>query len=393
MKRLLVVGASILQVPAIIKAKEMGLYVAVVDYDSNAIGIKYADDFYNVSTIDQAGVLKVAKKLKIDGIMTLATDMPMRTIAYVAKEMELPGISMETAIKATDKGEMIKSFKEHNVESPWFYIISNEKEYKNIIDKIKYPCVVKPVDSSGSRGVSFVDNSDDLSKAYIYSKKISKNGNIIIEEFLSGSEVSVEVMTIDGVPHILAITDKLTTGAPHFVEMGHSQPSQISSENINKIKNLAIKAVNAIELKNGPAHVEIMLTNNGPKMIEIGARMGGDNITTHLVPLSTGIDMVKATIDIALGNIPDIEPKFKKGSAIRYIKTNPGVIKEILGLNAARAIPGIKEIYLTKNTGEYVGEITNSIDRLGYVISQCEDVKRAIKACEDSIKKIKIKLY
>ncbi len=125
-KKLFIVGASVLQLPAILKAKEMGLEVAVADYDPKAVGIEYADAFYEVSTIDADGITAAAEDFGADGIMTLATDMPMRSVAAAAQKLGLPGISPQTAVKATDKGEMIKAFKEYSVESPWFFIIEDE---------------------------------------------------------------------------------------------------------------------------------------------------------------------------------------------------------------------------------------------------------------------------
>ena len=142
-----------------------------------------------------------------------------------------------------------------------------------------------------------------------------------------------------------------------------------------------------------PAHVEMIVTAQGPKMVELGARMGGDCITTHLVPLSTGIDMVKATIDISLGLYPDIEPKFEQGSAIRYFQVCPGKIYSIEGINAARKIAGICDIICTKKIGDLVTDIHSSIDRMGCVIAQRGDAAAAIEACEQAMKQIKIEIY
>ena len=166
MKRLLIIGASILQLPAIKKAKELGHYVAVADFNSNAVGIPYADEFYNASTIDVEAICKVAKEFKPDGIMTLATDMPMRSIAAATSLLGLPGISMDTAIKSTDKGEMIKAFKEHGVESPWFYILEKEEQLSEVIPQIEYPCILKPTDNAGSRGVMLIHSESELLEAY-----------------------------------------------------------------------------------------------------------------------------------------------------------------------------------------------------------------------------------
>lgn len=388
MKRLLIIGASILQLPAIKKAKEMGLYVAVADFNPNAIGIQYADEYYNVSTIDEDAICDVARRFKPNGIMTLATDMPMRSLAKAAAMLGLPAISYDTAIKATDKHEMIKAFKEHDVASPWFYNISCKSDLTLLKENISFPCIMKPTDNAGSRGVVLVNNYDELLNAYDYSYKQSRSGNVIIEEYLQGDEVSVEVIVINGDAHILAITDKLTTGAPHFVEMGHNQPSRHPLHIQKAIKELATEAVKSVGIHTGPAHVEMMVTDRGPVMIELGARMGGDCITTHLVPLSTGIDMIKATIDLALGNIPDITPKIDMASAIRFIKGPIGAIKSINGIEEAKQIPGVIEVTVTKAVGDKIDDIHSSTDRVGYVIVQNCDINNIIEICNKAVSKI-----
>ncbi len=392
MKRLLIIGASILQLPAIKKAKDMGLYVAVADYNPNAVGIPYADEYYNVSTIDEEGVLAAARAFRADGIMTLATDMPMRALAYATTALGIPGITYSTAVKATDKGEMIRAFEENRVEHPWYFIVSEPSELSAIADRITYPCISKPTDNSGSRGVMLINTPEELQESVAYSSSQGRKGGVIIEEYMRGPEVSVEVVVLDGEPHVLQVTDKLTTGAPHFVEMGHSQPSALPAPALDAIRDLASRAVLAVGIQNGPAHVEIMLTESGPKMVELGARMGGDCITTHLVPLSTGIDMVKATIQIALGETPDIEPKFHKGSAIRFLDAPAGTITAIDGVETAEQIPGVIEVALTKAVGDLSGSIDSSTDRLGYVVGQSDDARQAVEGCETAIRIMNISI-
>ena len=212
---------------------------------------------------------------------------------------------------------------------------------------------------------------------------------MIVEEYLDGEEVSVEVMVVDGKVNILQITDKLTTGAPYFVEMGHSQPSRFDIDIQNKIKDVAERACKAVGINKGPAHVEMKVTSQGQaKMIELGARMGGDNITTHLVPLSTGIDMVECTIKTALGETIDVTPTLNCGSAIRYFEAPFGKIKSIEGVEEAMKIEGVKQISFTKNVGEESTPIHCSNDRIGFVIAQAENAEEAIKICEKIMESI-----
>lgn len=390
MQKLLIIGGSILQLPAIKLAKELGYYTIIADYDPNAIGIKYADEYHNVSTIDEIGITQLAQHLKPDGIMTLATDMPMRSIAKATTTLGLAGIGYDTAVKSTDKGEMIKAFEAYGVEHPWYYIIKDKEQFNKVLSCIKFPCIIKPTDNAGNRGVTYAANKKELIESYDYSYSNSRSGNVIIEEYMSGREVSVEIIVVDSVVNIIAITDKQTLGIPHFVEVGHSQQSQLKYEDISKIKDLAIRAVQAIGINNSPAHVEIMLTDDGPKMVELGARLGGGCITTHLVPLSTGVDMIKAVIDLSLGKKPDISPKFDKGSALLHITNVEGIIKHISGIEDAMKIEGVQEVTLLKEEGDEVHYFKNGSDRIGYVIAQGVDAKDALIKCEKALQLINI---
>ena len=393
MKTIMILGASILQLPAIEQAKKMGLNVVVVDMNPNAVGFDVEGIVKEViSTIDTPAVLKAAKKHHIDGIMTLASDMPMQTIATVCKELGLVGISEETALKATNKAFMRDALKDNRVPIPAYYRVSTEEAFNKavrLIHSIGSKCIVKPADNSGSRGVLLLDSVSDLNEAYHYTKKYSRDGELVIEEYMEGPEVSVETLAIDGKVHVIQITDKITTGAPYFVEMGHSQPSQFSDEIKRKIAEVAIAANKAIGIENGPSHTEIKVTKDGPKIVELGARLGGDCITTHLVPLSTGIDMVEGCLKIVLGENPSIQSKWNKGSAIRYFITNKGVVNKVEGVDDVRRIPGIVQVSIVHGVGECLDNIKSSVDRAGFVISQAENVNKAVEIAEMGVAKIK----
>ena len=396
-RKIMILGASILQLPAIEKAKEMGLEVIAVDMNPDAEGFKVPGVIKEViSTIDTPAIIEAARRHRIDGIMTLATDMPMRSVASVAKEMGLTGIDEGTALRATNKAEMRKVLKAYNVPVPRFFTASDESEYNEVVKQFSVPFIVKPVDSSGSRGIFEVADITDqnmVRKAYDYCKPYSKTGDVIVEEYMSGPEVSVETLSIDGTCHVLQITDKLTTGAPHYVEMGHSQPTRHSKEIAKKISETAIAANKAIGIKNGPSHTEIIITGEGPKIVEIGARLGGDCITTHLVPLSTGVDMVECNIRIAMGEKPDISCKYNRGSAIRYLSTENGVIKNIKGLDAAKKTDGVVQVSIVHNVGDRVDGIKSSGDRVGFVIAQGRNAAEAIKSAESALSTIKVEVH
>ncbi len=393
-KKIMILGASILQLPAIIKAREMGLDVIAVDMDPNAVGFDVDGVIKEeISTIDIPKIVSSAIKNKIDGIMTLATDMPIRSVAAVAHELNLIGVDSETALKATNKYEMRKALMNNNVPIPVFYKASNKKEYLECVSCFKNSFIVKPADSSGSRGIIKISSHDDIdliSKAYDYCVGFSKVGDVVVEEYMDGPEVSVETLAIDGEVHIIQITDKITTGAPHYVEMGHSQPSQLSFDIQSKIKQVAIEANKAIGIKNGPSHTEIIVTKEGPKIVELGARLGGDNINTHLVPLSTGVDIVECCIKIALGEKPDFTAKFNKGSAIRYFRQKAGIVEKIDGIDIAKSIDGVKQVSIVHGIGEKITDIVSSGSRMGFVIAQSETVEDAVNICENALDRINV---
>lgn len=386
----MIVGASAGQIPLIKKAKELGYYVGAADYDSKAIGIPLADEFFNASTIDEEAILAAARIFKPNGIITMQTDMPMRAIGRVNEELGLCGIDRKTAIISTDKIEMIQCFKKNHVESPWFFIVDGN--LKEIMKEFQYPCIFKPADNSASRGVCLVNQPTEVEQAYKYSRTFSRNGKVLVEEYMCGPEVSVEVLVWNGEVSVIAVTDKMTTGAPFFVEMGHKEPSELAKPHVEQIKNLATKAVNAVGIKNGEAHVEIILTKEGPKVVELGARLGGDFITSDLVPLSTGVDMLKATLQIACGEEPDTKIRVQNGSAIRFIEAKAGIIQEIKGVDEAKDIHGIKRIEFFKSVGDESIEVHNSLDRIGCVIAQGEDEQQAFQLCEKALQKIKVEV-
>lgn len=393
MKKIFILGASILQIPMICEAKKRGLYVYALDYDPKAAGIQYADEYLNVSTIDKKAVLEAAIKYSPDYIITSTSDMPVRTVAWVNEQLgKENGISYEDSIAATDKSQMRLRMQQCNVPIPQFYIVRSYDEFIDSVSKMPNKFIVKPADNAASRGVYLVNKikTPDYKKIYDFSKQYSRSGVVLTEEFMTGPEVSVESLTINGETHIIAITDKIVTDEPFFVELGHTEPSRLSDNVQNDIKNVAVKAIEAIGIKNGPSHTEIKVTPDGAKLVEIAARLGGDFITSKLVPLSTGVDMTRSSLNIAIGEEPSVVSEFSNGAAIRFIYGSNGILERIEGVENAKSIPGVAEVKIYKKNGEAVSELRNSSDRLGHIIAVGKNADEASDICERAFKFIQI---
>ena len=370
MKKIMILGASILQLPAIKKAKEMGLDVIAVDMDPDAVGFKEEGiTKLQISTIDTPRIVEAARAYQIDGIMTLASDMPMQAVATVCEELGLIGITPQTALNATNKAEMRMCFKAHDVPIPEFYIVSELDEFMEATKHFTTKFIIKPADNSGNRGVKLITDIADekvLIQAFNYSKKYSRDGRVLLEEYMEGDEFSVETMS--------------------------TQPTMFAEDIKMRIAEVAKAGIKALGIDHGPSHTEIKLTSTGPKIVEIGARLGGDCITTHLVPLSTGINMVEANIRIALGEYTDLKSGFNRGAAIRFIQSSVGVIKSIKGIDAVKKDPNVIEFVLLKRAGDKISEMRNSLGRIGYIITQGNTREEAVRFCEQAVEKIQFEM-
>lgn len=316
----LVLGASKLQIPIIQAVQNAGYQAVVLDMNEKAPGVQIADQFFKVSTLDLEGVREVVSQTKPVLLVTAATDMPVRIMSQVAYENGLPCISPETAVKVTDKVKMMEYLAAAKVPLPEFEKATDFTEvecaYQRISKNGAFPCIIKPVDSSGSRGVNLIKTHSELKKAFDYAYSQSRKGQVVLSEYMDGPEVSVELFVDKEGPKVVAITDKLNSGAPHFVELGHCQPSQLSTSIQEKIRQVAVSAAEALGIDQGPAHVEIIVCNEKePKIVEVAARLGGDYITSHLVPLSTGIDLLGYTVRAAAG-ISEMMPNTNPGGGL-----------------------------------------------------------------------------
>lgn len=329
MKKIVIIGANNFQMPLIKKANQLGYETHVFAWADGAIGAKFADYFYPISIVEKDEILKKCKEIKPDAVISVASDLATLTVNYLAEKLGLVGNSLECTNISTNKYEMRKAFQKNGVSVPKFFEISNINELAKI-KEMKAPIIVKPTDRSGSRSITKIEDLNDvekLKKAINEAIEVSFEKKAIVEEYIDGEEFSAEGITYKGKHTLLTITRKQTTGAPHFIETGHTEPAELSYEMQEKVKKEVFAGLNSLKIENSASHAEFKITPEGEvKIIEIGARMGGDCIGSDLVQISTGYDFLKMVIDVALGNAPDFtkvtEPK---KAVIKFIFTKSDV--------------------------------------------------------------------
>lgn len=391
-KRLLVLAAGILQIPVIRRAHEMGYYVIAADGDENACGLKYADKAICVNITSATDMLKVARDENIDGVIHPCSEVSMGVMGRINDELHLSGISEEQAIRATNKHLMRKAFEAYGAPSPKSYCTDSVEEGYMLFLSIDGKVILKPSRNSGSRGIAKIEpglSFNEFVSLFERSKTESRDASVMIEQFVEGPEFSVEIVVWNGHVNVLQVTDKKTTEAPYFVELGHSQPSLFPKDVVEVIKDAAVKGVEALRLNNCAAHAEVKFQNGKPYIMEIGARLGGDFISTELTHLSTGIDMVAAAVDVALGIQPDLSVKEQpKGVCIRYFCPKPGLLVGIGNMEVLDD-PRVysKKIYVQE--GDIIPEVTSSLCRSGHVIVTEETSQKAIALAEKLIDEVR----
>lgn len=389
----MVLAAGILQTTVIKKARQMGHFVIATDGDSKACGFNYADKSICANITSEEEMLKVAYEERIDGVIHPCSEVSMNVMGRINDELHLSGISKEQAIRATNKHLMREAFERYGAPSPKSILtISADDAWEHFLNDFDTDAILKPSRNSGSRGIAKVVKGisrEEFIGFYNGAFEESRDKSVLIEQFIEGPEFSVEIIIWNHKVNVLAVTDKKTTEAPHFVELGHNQPSCFPEETVRIIKEAAVKGVKALKINNCACHAEVKIQNGKAYLMEVGARMGGDFISTELTHLSTGIDMVAAAIDCALGISPNLVPTNKpKGVCIRYFCPKPGKLLSINNVEVLNDVRVYKQkIYVQK--GDELPEVTSSLCRSGHVIVTEETPQKAIELAERLIKEVK----
>ena len=340
-KKLAVIGASHFQMPLIERAQEKGCEVHAFAWQCGDVGETAADVFHPVSITEVDQIVRICREVGVDGICTIASDLATVAVSHVAEELSLTGNSVACMERSTNKNLMRRAFEAAGDPSPKSLLVSLEDDAaekshavhlaESQLDAfdpcehgLAYPLIVKPTDRSGSRGVTKVEADHEPGAVAAALREAFEQGfrrEALVEEFAEGDEFSVEGMSWQGTHHILTITRKGTTGAPHFIETAHLEPAFLSPELDSRVREVVTHALDTLGVTFGASHSELKIAPDGTiRIIEIGARMGGDCIGSHLVPLSCGVDFVGAVVDVALGNEPDLTPAHEpRASASRFL--------------------------------------------------------------------------
>ena len=393
MKKLLVLAAGLLQIPIIRRAREMGYYVIAADGDPQAPGLRFADKPVVEDICSEELMLALARQEGIDGVIHPCSEVSMNVMGRINDELGLHGISRETALRATNKHLMRNAFERFGAPSPKSFCTDNAEEGFSLFRSIGGRAILKPSRNSGSRGVEEIEPGigwEEFLPLFERSKSESRDRSVMVEEFIDGPEFSVEIIIWHGAINVLQVTDKKTTEAPYFVELGHSQPSMFPADIVTAVKDAAVSGVRALGLKDCAAHAELKYWNGKPYLMEIGARLGGDFISTVLTRLSTGVDMVAAAIDVAMGVSPCLEPVTEpSGVAIRYFTPSPGRVVSIENAGVLER-PDVYDAKIYVKPGDLVRELKSSLDRSGHLIVTAPTPLEAVELAESLINQVSI---
>lgn len=370
-KRLHVLGGGLWQVPTIKLAKSLGHEVFVTDIYSERPGYAYADTHEVVDIRDREGTLAAAMRNDIDGIICDTTDVGVATAAFVAERLRLPGIGLPAASRFTNKRLMREATATAGIDNPRFAVVSDSDDC-GAIDKIGFPLVIKPVDSQSSRGVAIVHHPEDCASKLRAALNESNCGQVLVEEWIDGTEVTVEAMCWNGTVHTLAISDKEHYDYAPQIASRLTYPAAMASYVLDKITVTNARVLEILGLNTGVAHSEYIVTpDDRVVLVEAAARGGGSRIYSHIAPYMAGIDLPKYYIEYVLGSSqPWPKPiSAPRAAILDFFNFPSGTVRSIRGVDEARKLPGIADLAIEIEEGQVFGGAHNDRNRPGYLVA------------------------
>jgi len=389
-----------MQLPAIRAARRLGLQVIVADGNDQAPGRDEADEFLHVDLRDRTGMLEAARSVRasgrLDAVFTAGTDFSS-TVAYVAEALDLPGIPYETAMNATDKSRMRSVLSKAGVRVPTFAVLSvgdlSSEGVGRAIDVVGLPCVVKPADSMGARGVVRADTVADALGYAGVAVEHSATQRVVIEGFIPGPEFSLDALVFHGVIQQTGFADRHIEFPPFFIEMGHTIPSDVNPDDRARIIHEFEKGIRALGIENGAAKGAMKLSPDGPVVGEIAARLAGGYMSGWTYPLSTGVELTEQAIRISLGEPPGrLNPAWNRTSAERAVISIPGVVERFDHVPATGDSTGLASVFLTRHAGDAVKMPTSNVEKCGNVIAVSESREVAVASAERAVAALEVVL-
>jgi biotin carboxylase len=419
---IIILGAGVMQGPVINIAKELGFYAIALDGSKEAPCVSMADQFEQIDLKDKEGIEVFARSLQGTtnrlGIMTAGTDFSAN-VAWVAEKLGLPGIPYESALNASDKSRMRECFKKAGLPSPNFITIT-EADLPLSLNSLfptpqggnaatplpkaatpppysPFPLVIKPVDNMGSRGCRRIDSAEELNEAAKTAIGFSRSGRAILEDYMEGPEFSVDAIVYHGEITICGLADRHIFFPPYFIEMGHTMPTVIEEEKQEALLDTFRTGIHALGLDGkesiGAAKGDIKLTDKGPMIGEIAARLSGGYMSGWTYPYSSGALPIKGAILAAMGRKPEgLIPTKKWTCAERAFISIPGTVKQIEGVEKAKNTANVNDFFLRIAEGSKVSFPENNVTKCGNIITSAEDRETAVKTAETAARSILIRL-
>ena len=383
-KRLLILGAGLWQVEYIRHARRLGAETWVTDWSPTAVGKPEADHFEPIDVTDAEETLAFARRAGVEGVLT-AADVAVPTAAYVAAELGLPGYSPALAMQATNKLNMRLRSEEVGILCPWFHPVRSVATAAACSGSLTFPAIVKPVDNCSSRGVRYVLTDADLGPAVEEALDASRVGEALIEQFLVGTEGSIEVLVHNGRITVLGACDKIKSPLPYRYDLELRYPGAYDEATRREIEALAARVSHGFGLNNGILHIEFLVSAESRRvyLIEFAVRGCGSKVATHLMPRLTGIDVIRVLVRQAFGLPPTspIEATRHLHGALHFLMFPPGRVAAVRGLDEARRVPGVIDVCVERTKGDVIDEVRDGRSRPGHLLASGEtraDVQHTI---------------
>jgi len=393
MKNIMILGAGVYQLPLIKTVKQMGHRVIVVSPDGMYPGLKIADILIDADIKDKDKVLSKAIEYSIDAILTTGSDVAVPTIGYVVSYLELHGTGEKAAMKSMDKALMKKCFSQKFVKTAEFAIITSFNELKYQAKKIGYPVMVKAVDSSGSRGITMVAEEKELIDAYRSACNVSSSDEVVVEQYLEGYEIGAQAVVIGKEVVEIFLHNDTVTPPPVSVPIGHAMPLSISSVLDVKIRNLIKLSIDALGIENTISNVDIIVVDEEPYILEIGARMGGTCLAEN-VSIYGGFNAYEFLVRLALGEQPKLPHEYVRqaNAAFLICVKDTGIVSSIDIPDLTKNHKELVELVLDVTVGDHVNSFKVGSDRIGHLLVKSSNEESAKLLAEKLALSIKIGL-